>query len=324
MHLDDIEIIPIASESLGVRSLCTMVKTPDISILLDPSAALAKRFSLEPHPLEYRTLRDILKDIRFHANEASILSISHYHYDHIRPGFENYLYNLSTRDERKDMLRGKIVYAKDNRENINTSQRRRGYYFMKDVKSVIQDIQWADDRVFQVGDTTITYSAPLPHGSNNSPLGFVLATSIEYSGKRFLFAPDVQGPTSKDTLAYLLSIESDLAIIGGPPLYLNQFSVDKANSAFYSLSLLARAIPTLVVDHHNMRGGDWKTWSNPLLKISKESGNKLLSMAECAGKDERYLESQRKQLYLDNPPSEEFMNWTHASEEYKIQNIPPI
>ena len=324
MHLNDMEIIPIAAESLGVRSLCTMVRTPDVSILLDPSAALAKRFTREPHPQEYQALRNALNDIRTHAKEASIFSISHYHYDHIRPGFENYLYNYCTRDERKEMFAGKIVYAKDNRENINTSQRRRGYYFMKDVKPVIDEIQWADGRPFHVGDTTITYSAPLPHGPDNSPLGFVLATIIEYSGVRFLFAPDIQGPTSKDTLSYILSTEPDMAIIGGPPLYLNQFSVSEVNSAFYSLSLLTRSIPTLVVDHHNMRGGDWETWSSPLHKICSESGNKLLSMAELSGKEEQCLESQRKQLYLDHPPSEEFMNWTCASEEYKVQNIPPI
>ena len=303
MHLDDIEIIPIAAESLGVRSLCTMVRTPDVSILLDPSAALAKRYALEPHPLEYQALRNALNEIHTHAKDASIFSISHYHYDHIRPGFDNYLYNICTRDERKEMFTGKIVYAKDNRENINTSQRRRGYYFKKDVQPVIDEIQWADGRTFHVRDTTITYSAPLPHGSDKSPLGFVLATTIEYSGVRFLFAPDIQGPTSKDTLSYILSTEPDMAIIGGPPLYLNQFSHGEAHSAFYSLSLLTRTVPTLVVDHHNMRGGNWETWSSPLRRICSESGTKLLSMAELAGKDEQCLESQRKQLYLDHPPS---------------------
>jgi hypothetical protein len=222
------------------------------------------------------------------------------------------------------MFTGKIVYAKDNRENINASQRKRGYYFLKDVKSVIEEIQWVDDRVFHVGDTTITYSPPLPHGSINSPLGFVLATTIEYSGKRFFFAPDVQGPTTNETLAYILSIEPDIAIIGGPPLYLHQFSTEEAHSAFYSLSLLTRVIRTLVVDHHNMRGGDWEIWSNPLRRICDESGNKLLSMAELAGMEEKCFESRRKQLYIEHPPSEEFLNWTHASEEYKLRNMPPI
>lgn len=324
MHLDDIEIIPIAAESLGVRSLCTMVRTPDVSILLDPSAALAKRYALEPHPLEYQALRNALVEIHAYAREASILSISHYHYDHIRPGFENCLYNLSTRDERKEMFTDKTVYAKDNRENINASQRRRGYYFLKDVQPVIREIQWADRRSYHIGNTTITYSHPLPHGSHDSPLGFILATTIEYSGSRFLFAPDIQGPTSKDTLSYILDIAPQLAILGGPPLYLNQFSTGNAHLAFYSLSLLAVAIPTLVVDHHNMRGGDWESWSLPLHKRSEEVGGRLLSFAELAGKEEQRLELQRKQLYQDSPPSEEFLSWTHASEEYKIQNTPPL
>lgn len=324
MHLDEIEIIPIAAESLGVRSLCTMVKTPDVSILLDPSAALAKRYNLEPHPFEYQALRMVLDEIQVHAKEASILSISHYHYDHIRPGFENHLYNLCTRDERKDMFTGKTVYAKDNRENINASQRRRGYYFLKDVEPTIEEIQWADGRSFEIGDTTISYSQPLPHGTDKSPLGFVLATTIEYSEHRFLFAPDIQGPTSRATLSFILSIDPDLAIIGGPPLYLDKFSSSDKQSALFCLSVLAASIPTLVVDHHNMRGGDWMTWSKSIFNASKESGHRLLSMANLAGKDEQCLESIRKQLYQNHPPSEDFLKWTHASEEYKVQNIPPF
>ncbi|MGY5881093.1 MAG: hypothetical protein RTV31_12635 [Candidatus Thorarchaeota archaeon] len=324
MHLNEIEIIPVAAESLGVRSLCTMVRTPDVSILLDPSAALAKRFGLEPHPLEYQALRTTLDEITAYATEASILSFSHYHYDHVRPGFQNSLYNLSTRDERKEQVTGKTIFAKDNRENINSSQRRRGYYFLKDVKPVANDIHWVDGKIFTFGDTTITYSHPLPHGPNGSKLGFVLATMIEHSGTRFLFAPDIQGPISKETLAYILTIEPELAIIGGPPLYLSQVSKQEIQSALYCLSNLAVSIPTLIVDHHNMRGGSWGEWIKPVLNVSTESGNSLLSMAELAGKKEQCLESSRKQLYQDHPPSEEFLNWTHASEEYKVQNTPPI
>lgn len=324
MHLNGIEIIPIAAESLGVRSLCTMVHTPDVSIIFDPSAALAKRFSLEPHPLEYQALRMALDEITANAKEASILSFSHYHYDHVRPGFHNSLYNLSTHDERKEQVTGKIIFAKDNRENINSSQRRRGYYFLKDVKPVAKDIQWVDGKIFNFGDTTITYSHPLPHGPNGSKLGFVLATTIEHAGSRFLFAPDIQGPISKETLAYILTIEPELAIIGGPPLYLSQVSKQEIQSSLYCLSNLAVSIPTLVVDHHNMRGGNWSDWIKPVLNVSEEFGHSLLSMAELAGKEEKCLESNRKQLYLDHPPSEEFLNWTHASEEYKIQNMPPI
>ena len=142
MNLDDIEITPLAAESIGVRSLSTFIRTPDVSILLDPSAALARRSGLEPHPLEYRLLQKCLNEIRTKSQEADILSISHYHYDHVRPGFLNCLYNLSTRDERKEMFSDKTIFAKDNRENINNSQRRRAYFFQKDVRPICKSLDW--------------------------------------------------------------------------------------------------------------------------------------------------------------------------------------
>ncbi|MHA1939933.1 MAG: hypothetical protein ACW97O_17140 [Candidatus Thorarchaeota archaeon] len=56
MQIGEIEVVPLAAESLGVRSFCTLVKTPDLRLVLDPSAALAMRERLEPHPFEYQTL----------------------------------------------------------------------------------------------------------------------------------------------------------------------------------------------------------------------------------------------------------------------------
>ncbi len=324
MNIEEIEVSPLAAESLGVRSLCTLVRTPDVSVLFDPSAALARRYGLEPHPMEYLALRDSLERIRAATKDADIVSISHYHYDHVRPGFTNYLYNLSTRDERKETLKGKVVYAKDYRENINSSQRRRGFFFQKDIKSVVKDLQWADGRQLTFGNTTITYSRPLPHGSVDSALGYVLITTIEHNGTRFLFAPDVQGPIAHETLAYILSQEPDLVIVGGPPTYLSNLSKDEVQSALYSLSNLASVISTLVVDHHNMRDSAWSDWIRPVLNVAEESGNKTMTMATLAGQDNRCFEAERSELYRSKPPSEEFLIWSRASEEHKVRNMPPL
>lgn len=324
MNIDEIEILPISAESMGVRSLCTFVRTPDISILLDPSAALARRFGLEPHPLEYRALQYFLEEIRAKAQEADILSISHYHYDHVRPGFKNCLYNLSTQNERKDMFAGKTIFAKDNRENINSSQRRRAYFFQKDVKSLCKVLEWCDGKCYEFGSTIIHYSPPLPHGSEGSPLGFVLATTIEFQKRRILFAPDVQGPIARSTLNYILSIEPDLAIIGGPPTYLSQFSESESQSALYCLSNLARDIPILVVDHHNLRDPNWKEWIRPITNIALQSDTLISSMAALSKRDESCLEANRSELYKTNPPTQEFIDWTNAPDEYKIENIPPL
>jgi predicted metallo-beta-lactamase superfamily hydrolase len=324
MKLGDIEITPLAAESLGTRSLCTQVVTPDVCILLDPSAALAKRFNLEPHPDEYLALQKALRIITGAASGSDILSISHYHYDHVRPGFENHLYNLSVQNERSIMFSEKIVLAKDNRENINPSQRRRGFYFEKDVKDIATKVEWADNRFFKFGDTKVSYSPPLPHGPSSSRLGYVLSTLIEHFKNRILFAPDVQGPIVQDTLQYLLQMAPDLLIIGGPPIYLSQFTDKERTAAQNSLLVLASTIPTLVVDHHLMRAKNWKEWMSPVYESAENSGNRLLTMAELAGVENRLLEIEREENYKRNPPSEEFMNWTEASDEYKLKHPPPL
>ena len=51
------KIIPISSDSLGVRSMATYIETKDCKILIDPSAALGpKRYGLPPHQKELETL----------------------------------------------------------------------------------------------------------------------------------------------------------------------------------------------------------------------------------------------------------------------------
>jgi predicted metallo-beta-lactamase superfamily hydrolase len=324
MRLGDIEITPLAAESLGTRSLCTHVVTPDISILLDPSVALAKRYNLEPHPTEYLALKNSLAAIKNVAAESDVLSVSHYHYDHVRPGLENQLYNLSTKNERREMFAGKIVLTKDNRENINPSQRRRGFYFEKDIKDEVAKIEWADDRSFKFNNTKVTYSPPLPHGPMDSRLGYVLATIIEYSGDRFMFAPDVQGPIVQDTLQYILSVAPDMLIVGGPPIYLSMFTEKEREIARNSLIVLASTIPTLVIDHHLMRDKSWKEWMSPVLNSSEKTDNKVLTMAELAETNNLPLEAERGDRYRTDPPSEKFMKWTQATEEFKLKHPPPV
>jgi hypothetical protein len=222
------------------------------------------------------------------------------------------------------MFADKIVLTKDNRENINPSQRRRGFYFEKDIKDVVTKIEWADDRSFKFDDTKLTYSPPLPHGPADSRLGFVLATIVEYSGSRFMFAPDVQGPIVQDTLQYILRVAPNLLILGGPPIYLSRFTDKEKEVARNSLIVLASTIPTLVVDHHLMRDKTWEDWMAPVLNASEKADTKVLTMAELSGSENLLLEAEREERYKTNPPSEEFMNWTQATEEFKLKHPPPV
>ncbi|MHA1862116.1 MAG: MBL fold metallo-hydrolase, partial [Candidatus Ranarchaeia archaeon] len=81
--MNKIKVIPLAAESMGVRSLCTIIETCDCKLLMDPSAALGRRFRKMPHPKEYKKLRDAISHILEIASSADIITISHYHYDHV-------------------------------------------------------------------------------------------------------------------------------------------------------------------------------------------------------------------------------------------------
>ncbi|TFF92320.1 hypothetical protein EU545_01280 [Candidatus Thorarchaeota archaeon] len=324
MRVGDIEILPLAAETMGVRSLCTAVATPDLRILFDPSAGLAKRYGLEPHLLEYRALQNSLERIFVEARKADVLSVSHYHFDHIRPGFTNFRYNLSSREELQLMFEDKVVLAKDNRENINPSQRRRGYYFQKDVEDVVRTIKWSDGKRFYFEDTMLTYSPPLSHGPESSPLGYVVATCVEHDSARFVFAPDVQGPVQQEVVDILLKMNPDLMVVGGPPIYLHVFSETHRNAARKMLCRMASVVPVLVVDHHLQRSPSWERWLSPVYQRAEESGNCVTTMAEIAGEEVRCLEADRQLLYETDPPPEEFMVWTQATDEYKNSHMPPL
>ncbi|MHA1924382.1 MAG: MBL fold metallo-hydrolase [Candidatus Thorarchaeota archaeon] len=324
MQIGEIEVVPLAAESLGVRSFCTLVKTPDLRLVLDPSAALAMRERLEPHPFEYQTLIKSLERIFVESRKADVLSISHYHYDHVRPGFTDFRYNLSSREELQRLFERKIVLAKDNRDNINPSQRRRGFYFEKDVQPTLDEIHWSDSKTFEFGATKVICSKPLSHGPSDTKLGYVIATTIEYEGVSVMFAPDLQGPVVHEDLTYILSSSPDLLLVGGPPLYLKKFEERHRQSAFQSLTRLVTEIPLVVVDHHLMRSKDWLNWLGPIKAAAERVGNQIMSIAELLGVENRCLESMRTSLYSEHPPHSEFLRWIDATDEYKKNNLPPL
>jgi len=52
-HLRKIRVQPLAFESLGARSMSTLIRTPDVSLLIDLEVALGPRKPKLPHAREY-------------------------------------------------------------------------------------------------------------------------------------------------------------------------------------------------------------------------------------------------------------------------------
>ena len=71
------KIVPLAADSLGARSMATLVETPDVTILLDPGVRRAPyRYDLPPHEKEEERQKELWRNIKEAAKRADVLTVS--------------------------------------------------------------------------------------------------------------------------------------------------------------------------------------------------------------------------------------------------------
>jgi predicted metallo-beta-lactamase superfamily hydrolase len=322
-----IKVVPLAEESFGVRSMCTYVETSDTKVLLDAGASLApKRWGFPPHPREYPALEECRKRIRKAAEEADVITLSHYHFDHHTPSYTDWFTNWSSAEAAREIYEGKIVLAKSYRSMVNASQRRRGWMFKKTGGSYAQKLETADGRTFQFGETLLRFSDPVFHGSENSDLGWVLMVTVEFAGEKVVFTSDVQGPMYTPTLNKILAEKPQLVLVGGPPTYLAGFRVNDEciETGMRNLKSLVEQVPTTILGHHTLRDEHWRSLTQPVFDAATESGHKVQTAAEFTGTENNFLEYQRRQLFEMEPPSSEFENWMKMPLHKRKLKKPPI
>lgn len=319
-----VRIVPIGFESLGVRSMCTFVETPDVRILIDAGVALGPRFRKLPHPKEYRARNECRARIREYAAKADIAVVSHYHNDHHTPNYNEPIWLGSSAEESELIYRDKIVLVKDIRNTINFSQRRRGWMFQQFIKRIGSKCEIADRKEFDYGATKLVFSQPVPHGEEKAGLGWVLMTTVSCRNEKMIHASDVQGPMSKVTTKLILRQKPETLILGGPPLYLEGVRVDKVSikKGLDNASLLAAQIRNVIFEHHVLRSENWKERTVQVFEAAAKSGCSVLTGAEYGGQQVMLLESERERLYEEDQPSEEFIRWTKLSRE-KRRGLPP-
>jgi len=326
-NLEKIKVLPLAFESLGVRSMCTYIETPDIRVLLDAGVSLGpKRYGLRPHPIEYKALKESREKIVETAEKADAVTISHYHFDHHTPSYTDWAYNWCSSEIADSIYAGKLVLMKSYRSRVNVSQRRRGWIFVNTSGSKAKKLEVSDKRSFSFGDTTLRFSAPVIHGEENSGLGWVVMTTIQYSNaERVLFASDVQGPISKRTLEIILAERPSLLIIGGPPLYLaGMVKEESLEMGFKNLGMIAEKVPLVILDHHLLRDKEWRKKVQPAFDVAARTEHKIVTAAEYIGEEDQLLEARRDELYKDDPPSQEFIKWTRIPILKRKLRPPPI
>lgn len=324
--MEKIGVTPLAFESFGVRSMCTLVETKDIKVLVDPGVSVAPRFSLMPHPREYVARRECRARIREAAEIADVVTISHYHYDHHTPNYVDTMYCGSSPEEAKSIYTRKLVIAKEIKSHVNMSQRRRGWLFQRISGKFIGRLESADGRSFRFGETELRFSQPVFHGEENSALGWVLMLVVQHGDEKVLHASDVQGPVSKATLETILSESPNLLLIGGQPLYLlgSKVSIASVEQGFENLLKIVKTVPITVLDHHIVRSENWRDQSKKVFEEAKRHGNMVVTAAEFAGKADMPLECRRRILYEEEPPSKDFLKWTRVPIAERKKIAPPI
>ncbi len=279
----------LAFDSMGIRSMCTFVETPDVKLIIDPGVALApNRFGLPPHQLELERMGKAAERIAEKGMEADVLVISHYHYDHHDPGD---LIPL-------DIYKGKTVLVKDPNNDINRSQKDfRAPLFLGMVKGRARKVEVADGKSFSFAKTKVSFSGAVFHGSS-SALGYVIQTMVESEGRKLIHTSDVEGPVHDGQAAFILNEKPDLAIIDGPMTYMLGYrtSKEQLDSAITNLRrIISNGAREVVVDHHFLRDLKFREY----LKAITEgvAGGKVMTAAEYMGQPNDLLEARRKELY---------------------------
>ncbi len=111
---------PVWADSLGAKSFCTLVETPDAAVLIDPGVAIMHGSFPAPLEAKERWVEEGYEAVLRTSSRADVIVITHYHYDHFTD-FDPRLYE------------GKLILAKSPNEYINDSQRGRALRFYESL-----------------------------------------------------------------------------------------------------------------------------------------------------------------------------------------------
>ncbi|OGK85674.1 MAG: hypothetical protein A2050_02480 [Candidatus Rokubacteria bacterium GWA2_73_35] len=276
------KVLPLAAESLGVRSMATYVELHGAGLLIDPGATLAPaRFGLPPTEEEWEALRRANDRISAWATRATLVFVSHYHEDHFRSDAATYA--------------GRRVLVKDPRRMVSGRQARRAADLWKALAPVAR-VESADGLAARREGLTLRVSPPLPHGPDGTALGAVLALTVEDEDarERFVFASDVQGPISPVAAAYLVRERPTLLYVSGPPSYIErELGAALIERGVENLLRIVDATGCRVIlDHHALRDTRWERRFERLWATGR-----VVTAARHLGLPDAALESRRDRAW---------------------------
>jgi predicted metallo-beta-lactamase superfamily hydrolase len=83
-------------------------------------------------------------------------------------------------------------------------------------------------------------------------------------------------------------------------------------------------VPLTILEHHALRDAQWQQRTEQVYAAANKAGHNVMTAAEFMGEKNLFLESKRKQLYVENPPSKEFEKWMREGLTANSHLKPPI
>ncbi len=283
-------VTPLAADSMGTRSMATLVEAGGWKILIDPGVALGpKRYGLPPHPKELERKEDHWKRVKEAAKDAQILVITHYHHDHYHP-------------HEMEIYRGKTLIIKDPKSHINRNQAKRAKAFLQNLGETTRGVMVGDGRAFNLEGVDLVFSPPVPHGKS-SRLGCVIQVAVHHGGETFLFTSDVQGPLLPQQQGFILDMDPSVLYVDGPMTYMmgTRFSKEDLEAALKNLLeiLSSTRVDVMILDHHLTRDRHYIEAITPVVGLGRELGKRVVSAAGYLDLEDDLLEARRRELYKE-------------------------
>ncbi len=318
-----IEIIPIASESFGVRSSAFYVKFDEILILLDPSVSLApRRLGRPPHPLELLTAAITRKALLHLSKKANVIIISHYHGDHYTIPWKRYYeysdytifektyfdsseigettsWMVENHENEKNYFQNtsRLIIAKSS-NNISWNQKKRARAFWEynlpagfvrckgDGHSFYNEEYGL--RIMLVGN--------ISHGCD-SKRGSIVMTHIvdETTGKSVFFSSDVEGPCDPLVVEKIKETDPEVIFLDGPAFYHPKFELDKEEQIIQNIGVIVDLGCHVFMDHHFNRSPERDAY------CIEKYGILIQDFSRSVGIMSENLESKRKELWQEHP-----------------------
>jgi predicted metallo-beta-lactamase superfamily hydrolase len=287
------QIIPLAADSMGVRSMATFVETRHVRLLIDPGATLAeRRFGLPPHPLETACLKCCRERIALFVKSADAIVITRYDTEHFSP-------------DRPEWASGKRVIIKNPNIHVRSETRTFAFEFLKTIRNTASEIAFGDGMSFRLGKTRLVFSNPFSIDPEEGVEG-ALPLAVEEDDDVFMYSSGTRGVYPDPAAAFLSSKPSMLMYLDGPLTHQTDRAPLKTpvGPMFRRIRkiIMDSATQRVILDHPLLRDPKWRQRAEPLAQAARQRGIVLQTAAEFRGEETLELEARRRTLYELHPP----------------------